>query len=119
MLGESLHITSKYLAHEAKIASAVSRVEALEAKNSKLKKDLISVMDEANTTKEKAKILGDDLRAKRQLTLEKDEQFQATKEKPRPLRLSSKLRSTTLYSSAGTTKVLSSFVCTWSNTPLE
>ena len=40
---------------------------------SKLKKDLIATMDEANTVKEKAKVLSDDLKAKRQLTLEKDE----------------------------------------------
>ena len=65
VLGESLHITSEYLIHEAKIASAVSRVKALEAENSKLKKDLIVVMDEANIIKEKAKALGDNLRAKR------------------------------------------------------
>ena len=73
VLGESLHITSKYLTHEAKIASAVSRVEALEAENSKLKKDIIVVMDEANTIKEKVKALGDDFRAERQVTQEKDE----------------------------------------------
>ena len=73
VLGESLHITFEYLTHKAKIASAVSRVEALEAENSKLKKDLIVVMGEANTIKEKAKALGDDLRVERQLTLEKDE----------------------------------------------
>ena len=42
-----------------------SRVEALEAENSKLKKHLISAIDEANTIKEKVKVLGDDLRAKR------------------------------------------------------
>ena len=71
--GESLHITSKYLTQEAKVAFAVSRVEALEVENSKLKKDLIAAIDEANTFKEKAKVLGDDLRAERQLTLEKDE----------------------------------------------
>ena len=59
----------------------MSRVEALEAENSKLKKDLISAMDEANTVKEKVKVLGDDLRAERQLTLEKDEQLQIAKEK--------------------------------------
>ena len=59
----------------------MSRVEALEAENSKLKKDLISAMDEANTVKEKVKVLGDNLRAERQLTLEKDEQLLATKEK--------------------------------------
>ena len=65
MLGESLHITSEYLTHEAKVASAVSRVEVLEAENSKLKKDLISAMNKANTVKEKVKVLGDDLRAER------------------------------------------------------
>ena len=73
VLGESLHINSKYLTHKAKITSTVYRVEALGAKNSKLKKDLISTMVEANTIKEKAKVLGDDLKAERQLALEKDE----------------------------------------------
>ena len=75
VLGESVHITSEYLTHEAKVTSAVSRVEALEAENSKLKKDLISTMDETNTIKKKVKVLGDDLKVERQLTLEKDEQF--------------------------------------------
>ena len=75
MLGESLHITLEYFTQEANVASAVSRVEALEAKNSLLKKNLITAMDEANTIKEKAKVLEDDLRAERQLTLEKDEQL--------------------------------------------
>ena len=59
----------------------ISRMEALEAENSKLKKDLIVAMDEANTSKEKAKTLSNDLKAKRQLTLEKDEQLLAAKEK--------------------------------------
>ena len=81
MLGESLHITSKYLTQEAKITLVVSNVEALEAKNSTLKKDLINAMDEANTIMEKAKSLGDDLRAERQLTLEKDEELLAAREK--------------------------------------
>ena len=59
----------------------ISRMDALEAENSKLKKDLIVAMDEANTSKEKAKTLSNDLKAKRQLTLEKDEQLLAAKEK--------------------------------------
>ena len=46
---------------------------ALEGKNSKLRKDLIAAMDEANTYKEKAKVLFDYLKAERQLTLEKVE----------------------------------------------
>ena len=46
-----------------------------------MKKDLIAAMDEANTVKEKVKVLGDNLRAEWQLTLEKDEQLLAMKEK--------------------------------------
>ena len=57
------------------------RMEASEAENSKLKKDLIVAMDEANTFKEKVKTLSDDLKSERQLTPEKDEQLLATKEK--------------------------------------
>ena len=38
-------------------------------------------IDKANTCKEKAKVLFDDLRAERKLTLEKDEQLLAAKEK--------------------------------------
>ena len=59
----------------------MSRLEALEVENSKLKKDLIITMDEANSVKEKVKSLGDDLRAERQLTLEKDEQLLVAREK--------------------------------------
>ena len=53
----------------------------MEAKNSKLKKDLIAAMDEANTIKEKGWVLSKDLRAKKQLTLKKDEQLLAAREK--------------------------------------
>ena len=59
----------------------MSRMKVLEVENSKLKKDLIVAMDEANAIKEKAKTLSDDLRAEWQLTLEKDEQLLAVKEK--------------------------------------
>ena len=69
------------MSHEAKAASVGSRVETLEAKKSKLRKDLIAAMDEANIAKEKAKVLSDDLRAERQLTLEKDKQLLVAKEK--------------------------------------
>ncbi|XP_065628559.1 uncharacterized protein LOC136067136 [Quercus suber] len=79
-LGESLHIASEYLTQEAKLASLVSKVQALENENSQLKKNLIDSMDEATTLKEKVKVLGDDLRVERQLNLEKDEQLQNSKE---------------------------------------
>ena len=73
MLGESLHITTEYLTHEAKVASFTLKMEAMEAETSKLKQSLIESMGEANTLKEKVKALSDNLRAERQLTLEKDE----------------------------------------------
>ena len=90
----------------------MSRMKALEAENSKLKKDLIVTMDEANTIKEKAKTLSDDLRAEQQLLLIRTSNFWLPRRNSRPLlrrplRLSSKLRSTTQCSSVGITKVLS------------
>ena len=68
-----IHIMSEYLSHEVKATSVGSKVEALEAENAKLRKELISTMDEANTAKEKAKALADDLRTEKQLNVEKDE----------------------------------------------
>ena len=61
--------------------SAESKVKGMEAELSKLRKDLIMAIDEVNTTREKARVLSDDQRAERQLTLEKDEQLQAAKER--------------------------------------
>ena len=80
MLGESLHLSSKYLIQEAKAASLASRVEALEMENSTLRKDLIESMGTANAMKEQVKKLTDDLKVERQLTVDKDEQIIAAKE---------------------------------------
>ena len=81
MLGESHHLTSEYLALEAKVESTQSHVTTLEAENSKLKKELIVAMSEANLDKEKLRTLTDELRAEWELTLEKDKQLAAAKEK--------------------------------------
>ena len=81
MLEKSLHITSKYLTQEAKVASLTSKMEAMEAETSTLKQNLIDSMGEMTTLKEKVKALSDNLRAERQLTLEKDEQLLGAKEK--------------------------------------
>ena len=62
MLGESLHLTSKYLASKAKVESARSHVMTLEAENSKLKKELIVAINDANLVKEKLKTLTEELR---------------------------------------------------------
>ena len=81
VLGESLHIASEYLTQKAKVASLTSRMEALEGENSTLKKKLIESMHEVNTLKESSKTLADDLQAECRLTLEKDKQLLAAKEK--------------------------------------
>ena len=72
MLRETIHIMSKYLTHEVKAALVGSKVEALEAENAKLRRELISAMDEANIAKEKAKALVNDLRIEKKLIVEKD-----------------------------------------------
>ena len=72
VLGETIHITSKYLSQKARASSVKSKAKGLEVELSKLREDLIIAMDEANTAKEKAKVLSDDLRVERQLTLKKD-----------------------------------------------
>nr|POF23293.1 hypothetical protein CFP56_45115 [Quercus suber] len=69
VLGETIHFTFRYLSHEAKAGEAGSKVETLEAENTKLRRDLISTMDKANSTKEKAKALADDLKVEKQLTM--------------------------------------------------
>lgn len=65
------------------------KVKGLKVELSKLKKDLILAMDKANATKEQAKVLSDDQRAEKQLTLEKDEQLQAARERVRTIAIKS------------------------------
>ena len=57
---ESLHLTL-----EAKVKSARSHVTTLEAENSKLKKELIVTMNNANLVKEKLKTLTKEFRVER------------------------------------------------------
>ena len=59
-----------------------SLTSKMEAETSKLKQSLIESIGEANTLKEKVKVkaLSDNLRAERQLTLEKDEQLLGVRE---------------------------------------
>ena len=85
VLGESLHITSKYLASEAKFEFARSHASSMEAENSKLRKELITAMDDANQAKEKLRILTEELRVEWELTKEKDEQIAAARERAKGL----------------------------------
>ena len=63
------------------MASLTSEMKAPNEENSTMKKKLIDSMHEVNTLKESTKTLSDDLRAERQLILEKDKQLLAAKEK--------------------------------------
>ena len=56
-----MHITSLYLASKEKVVMATSKVEALEAEASGLRRDLIVAMDESNSSKEKIKDLTEEL----------------------------------------------------------
>ena len=62
-----MHITSQYLASEEKAMMATSKVEALEAEASGLRKDLIVVMNNNNSSKEKIKTLTEELKFEKQL----------------------------------------------------
>ena len=68
-----IHISIKYLGQEEKAMVIGSKVEALEAEVTKLRRDLITAMDDANTAKEKAKALANGLKVEKQLTAQKDE----------------------------------------------
>ena len=57
----------------------------MEAENSKLRKELIAAMDDANQAKEKLRTLADELRVERELTKEKDEQIAAVRERVKGL----------------------------------
>ena len=73
VLGETIHITSEYLANEEKVVVVNSKVEALEAKGSRLRKDLIAVMYDSNASREKIKALSNELRAEKLQVTQKDE----------------------------------------------
>ena len=55
----------EYLTNEEKVVMADFKVEALEAESSKLWKDLISVMEEGNTVKEKVKALTKEIKVEK------------------------------------------------------
>ena len=48
VLGETIHISTKYLTNKEKVVMAGSKVEALEGDSSRLRKDLIVIMDGGN-----------------------------------------------------------------------
>nr|POE70109.1 hypothetical protein CFP56_23659 [Quercus suber] len=75
VLGESPSLTTDYLTSEEKVV-ANSKVNSVEAKSSRLRKDLIVAMDQATKAKEKVKELKDALKVEKKLVIQKDEEVQ-------------------------------------------
>ena len=57
----------------------------MEAENSKLRKELIATMDDANQAKEKLQTLTDELKVEQELAKEKDEQIATARERAKGL----------------------------------
>ena len=73
VLGETMHITTQYLANKEKAVVANSKVEALETEASSLRNDLGAAMDALNTSKEQANVLTEQLEFEKQLVKQKDD----------------------------------------------
>ena len=78
VLGESLRLTTDYLNIVEKAMVANSKLEFVEVKSLKLRKDLIVAMDETSKANEKIKELSEALRVEKMLVIQKDEEIQAT-----------------------------------------
>ena len=76
--GETMHITTQYLENEERAVVANSKVEALEAEASGLRKVLVAAMDALNTFKEQAKVLTEQLESKKQSVKQKDDLLTTT-----------------------------------------
>ena len=68
-----MHITAQYLANEEKAVVANSKVEALKAEASDLRNDLGVAMDALNASKEKTKILTEQLECEKLVVKQKDD----------------------------------------------
>ena len=68
-------MTIDYLSSEEKAVVANSKVDSIKAESSKLRKDLIEVIDQAIKAKEKVKELKDALKVEKMLVIQKDEEI--------------------------------------------
>ena len=71
-------MTTNNLSNEEKVVVANSKVDSVEAKSLKLRKDLIEAMDRATKAKEKVKEVKDALKVEKMLVIQKDKEIQAT-----------------------------------------
>ena len=66
-----------YLSVEEKVVVTQSKAESVEAKNSRLRKDLVEAMDQAMKSKEKVDKLKKALKVKKKLVAQKEDELQA------------------------------------------
>ena len=69
-------ITTNFLSTEEKTVVANSKLEFVEAKSLKLRKDMIVAMDETNKVNEKIRELIEALHVEKMLVVQKDEEIQ-------------------------------------------
>ena len=81
VLGETIHITLEYLSQEAKAISARSKLQGMEAENSSIRRTLSQPWMRPTLPRRRWGSCLTTWGAERQLTLEKDEQLQAAKER--------------------------------------
>ena len=67
--------------NEKKVVMAISKAKALEVEALGLRKDLITVMDINNSSKEKIKALSEELNAEKLLVKQKDKQLAMANQK--------------------------------------
>ena len=67
VLGETMQITTQYLANEEKAVVTNSKVEVLETEASGLRNDLGATMDALNVSKEQTKVLTEQFKSEKQL----------------------------------------------------
>ena len=77
VFGESLRLMTDYLSIEEKVVIAQSKAEFVEAKSSRLRKDLVEAMDQAMKSKEKVDKLKKALKVEKKLVTQKDDELQA------------------------------------------
>ena len=75
VLRESLCLTIDYLTKEEKVMMANSRTEVAKVESSRLRKDLIELMDQGNEAKAKMKEVFEQLRIEKILKIQKDEEI--------------------------------------------
>ena len=109
VLGESLHITTDYLDVEEKVVDATSKAESVEVECSKLKKDLIAIMNERNDANQKIEELTEALRVEKSLVIQKDKEIQVAllktdEERDKIIQKFSSQRNFQIFSSCSTLK---------------